>query len=153
MPNRASLILSLGIMAVSGYAIVAALGWPLKTQLFPLVISVPLFILGALEAAWVWFSGPRFAQTKDFQRPPSEVPASLARQRTLRAWGWIFGFFLATILVGFPVAVPLFVFLYLKLEARESWLFSLIFAGIVWACFYGFLDRLLHLPFASGLLF
>jgi hypothetical protein len=73
MPNRASLVLSLGIMAVSGYAIVAALGWPLKTQLFPLVISVPLFILAAVEAAWVWFSGPRFAQTKDFQRPPSNT--------------------------------------------------------------------------------
>ena len=153
MPNRASLILAVGIMAVSGYAIVAALAWPLKTQLFPLVISVPLFILAAVEAAWVWFSGPRFAATKDFQRPPSEVPAIVARQRTLRAWGWIAGFFAATILFGFPVAVPLFVFLYLKLEARERWLFSIVFTAIVWACFYGFLDRLLHLPFAAGLLF
>lgn len=153
MPNRASLILSIGIMLVAGYAAVSALAWPLKTGLFPLAISLPLFLLAAAETVWILLSGARATTTKDFQRPPVEVPGTQARQRALRAWGWILGFFAAILLFGFPVAVPLFVVLYLKLEAKESWLFSLVFAAITWACFYGFLDRLLHLPFASGWLF
>jgi hypothetical protein len=48
------------------------------------------------------------------------------------------------------VAVPLFVFLYLKLQANEGWILSAAFTAGVWAFFYGLFDRLLHLPFPAG---
>jgi Tripartite tricarboxylate transporter TctB family len=153
MPDRSALILGLGIMAISAYAAIGALAWPLKTALFPLVISIPLFVLAAIEVAWVVLSGPRFSRTKDFQRPPAEVPAGAAGRRSLVAAGWIFGFFAAIGLFGFLVAVPLFVFLYLKYQSRESWLFSIVFTAVLWGVFYGLFDYFLHLPFRSGLLF
>ena len=153
MPNRSALILGIGIMAVSAFAALSALAWPLKTALFPLVISVPLFCLASAEVVCLWLSGPRFAQTQDFQRPPAEVPGTVAGARTLRATGWILGFFAAIGLLGFLVAVPLFLFLYLKLESREGWIFSIVFTAAVWGVFYGLFERLLHLPFGSGLLF
>jgi hypothetical protein len=71
-------------------------------------------------------------------------------RRTALAAAWILGFFAAIVLLGFPIAVPLFVFLYLRLQGREGWLFSLVFTAAVWASFYGLFDRLLHLPFAEG---
>jgi tripartite-type tricarboxylate transporter receptor subunit TctC len=74
----------------------------------------------------------------------------MARRRTLRAAGWIGGFFLGIVLLGFPLAVPIFVLLYLRREARESWIFSLVFAAVVWAAFYGLFVATLHLPFPSG---
>lgn len=153
MLNRSGLILGIGIMAISAFAAISAIGWPLKTALFPLVISIPLFCLAAAEVACIWLSGSRFSQTKDFQHPPGEVPPSVAVPRTLRAGGWIVGFFFAIGLVGFMVAVPLFVFLYLKLESREGWLFSVVFAALLWGAFYGLFDYLLHLPFPTGWLF
>lgn len=153
MHSRAELILAIGIMAVAGYAAISAIAWPLKTALFPLVISIPLFVLALIEAIWVWRSRPALGQTKDFQRPPAEVPSTIAGPRVLRAVGWIFGFFLAIGLFGFLVAVPVFVFLYLKLQSRESWTFSVIFTAVVWGVFYGLFDYTLHLPFGSGLLF
>jgi hypothetical protein len=153
MPSRSGLILGLGIMAVSAFAAIGALAWPLKTALFPLVISIPLFCLATAEVLCIWLSASRFAKTKDFQRPPSEVPSSIAAARTLRATGWIVGFFMAIGLVGFLVAVPVFVFLYLKLESRESWLFSAIFTAVLSGAFYGLFDYLLHLPFPAGWLF
>jgi hypothetical protein len=149
--SRSALIVSVGIMVVAGYAVISALAWPLKTALFPLVISIPLFCLAAIEAFNVWRDGARSVPAKGFQRPSEEVPSG-ARARTLRAAGWIVGFFLAIGLFGFLVAVPLFLFAYLKLEAREGWLFSLVFTGVVWAVFYGLFDQLLHLPFGGGLL-
>jgi hypothetical protein len=153
MLNRSGLILGIGIMAISAFAAISAIGWPLKTQLFPLVISIPLFCLAAAEVACLWFSGSRFSRTKDFQHPPSDVPSSVAVPRTLRAAGWILAFFFAIGLVGFMIAVPLFVFLYLKLESRESWLFSIVFSAVLWGAFYGLFDYLLHLPFPTGWLF
>ena len=153
MHNRSSLILSLAIMALSAYAAIGALAWPLKTALFPLVISVPLFCLAAAEMVAVVLSGPRFGATKDFQRPAAEVPDTLAARRSLIAIGWILGFFGVILVFGFLVAVPVFLLAYLKLQAKERWLFSIVFTAVVWAVFWGLFDYLLHLPFASGLLF
>lgn len=152
MHNRSSLILSLGIMAVSAYAAISAIGWPLKTALFPLVISVPLFCLAAAEVAAIVLSGPRFGMTKDFQRPPAEVPGTLAARRSFVAIGWILGFFGGILLFGFLLAVPIFLLAYLKLQAKEGWIFSIVFTAVVWGAFWGLFDYLLHLPFASGLL-
>ena len=153
MHSRSALILALGIMAVSAYAAISALAWPLKTALFPLVISIPLFCLAAAELVAIVVSGPRFALTKDFQRPPAEVAGTLAARRSLMAIGWILGFFAAIVLVGFLAAVPVFLFAYLKVQSKEGWMFSLVFTAIVSGAFWGLFDYLLHLPFATGVLF
>jgi|SRR5690349_25023217 hypothetical protein len=153
MPNRPAFLLGIGIMAVSAYAAIAALAWPLKTALFPLVISIPLFVLATIEVVSLWVSGARFSTTKDFQRPPAEVPGTVAALRSLAAAGWILGFFAAILLFGFLVAVPVFLLAYLRFQARESWLFSIVFTAVVWAVFWGLFDYALHLPFASGMLF
>ena len=66
------------------------------------------------------------------------------------AVAWIVGFFAAIVLFGFTLAVPLFVFLYLRLQANEGWVISAVFTAAVWTFFYGLFDRLLHLPFPAG---
>jgi len=147
MHNRASLVLSGAILLLALLAVVTALPWPLKAKLFPLVVCVPLLLprsggTGALAAR----------KRKRRRRKASEVPADVAARRTLLAVAWIVAFFAAIVLLGFPVAVPAFVFLYLTLQGRERWLFSAIFAAVVWALFYGLFDALLHLPFPSGLI-
>jgi hypothetical protein len=144
MPRKASAALALCILAASGYAAFAAWSWPTKTALFPLAIGIPVFCLAALELVWSFTgrSEPK-AQIKDVQ-------VSHDMKRAGVAGGWILGFFAAIVLLGFPVAVPLFVFLHLKLDGGESWLTSVVFAGAVWLFFYGLFDRLLHLPFAAG---
>jgi hypothetical protein len=153
MHSRSALILAVGIMAVSAYAAISALAWPLKTALFPLVISIPLFCLATAELVAIVLSGPRFGLTKDFQRPPAEVAGTLAARRSLIAIGWMLGFFAAIVLFGFLVAVPVFLLAYLRLQAKESWIFSLVFSALVSGVFWALFDYLLHLPFATGLLF
>lgn len=149
MHSRASLALGLLIMAVSGYSGIAAWAWPWKAALFPLTIAIPLFCLAAIEVLWLLFGATEHSEAKDFQFS-RDVPESEALRRGAGAAGWILGFFAAIVLLGFPIAVPLFVFLYLKLQGRESWLFSALFAAAVWLFFYGLFGELLHLPFPSG---
>lgn len=150
MHSRASLALALGLMAVSGYGAIAAWAWPWKASLFPLVIGVPVFLLSAAEAAWVIFgTTERSEKVQDFQIA-QDVPHGVVLSRTANATAWIAGFFAAIVLFGFPLAVPLFVFLYLKVEGKEGWIFSAVFTAVLWGVFYGLFERLLHLPFLDG---
>jgi len=152
MPN-ASLALGLGIMAVSGYGVIAAWQWPWKAALFPLAIGIPIFCLAAIEVLWVLIGEKEAASdagaARDFQIS-RELPRSEVVKRGIVATGWIAGFFAAIVLLGFPFAVPLFVLLYLKLEAKEGWILSGVMTAAVWALFYGLFDRLLHLPLPQG---
>jgi hypothetical protein len=151
MHKKASLALSVLIMLTAGYGVVAATAWPMKAALFPLVIGIPLFCLAAAEALWTLFgSAPAEpGEAKDFQLSVGKDSV----RRTLAAAGWILAFFAAIVLLGFPIAVPLFVFLYLKLQGRESWLLTIVMTAAVWGVFYGLFDLLLHLPFPAGWLF
>lgn len=150
MHRNASLALSVLIMGASGYGIIAATAWPWKAALFPLVIGVPLFALAAAEALWTLFGkDPASEEARDFQLSIGKD----SLRRTLTAAGWIFAFFAAIVLLGFPIAVPLFVLLYLKLQGRESWGLSIAITLGTLAVFYGLFDLLLHLPFPAGWLF
>jgi len=146
--SRASLALSLAVMVVSGAGTIAALDWPLKAKLFPMVIGIPLFCLAAAEVAWILL-----AKVAEEKMPEDEVPPEVARRRSLLAAAWILGFLASVVLLGFPIAVPLFVLLYLKLQGRERWGISIAITLGTWALFYGLFDRLLHLPFPAGWLF
>lgn len=149
MHNRASLLLAVAIAALSAWAIFSALAWPWKAKLFPLVISIPLLCLALAEVLWVLLGATSGARAADF-RLSEEHPPEVVRRRTLIAVAWIAGFFVLVLLLGFLVAVPLFVLAYLKLQGKEGWLFAIAFTALLWAAFYGLFDELLHLPFPAG---
>ena len=152
MHSRASLGLALGLMAISGYGVVTAWFWPWKASLFPLVIGIPLFVLSAAEALWVLFGTTEKGEARDFQLA-QDLPEREVVRRSAVAGAWIVAFFAAIVLLGFPIAVPLFVFLFLKLQGREGWVLSIVMTAAVWGVFYSLFDLLLHLPFATGWLF
>jgi hypothetical protein len=152
MHKNASLALALGLIAISGYAVVAAWAWPTKAALFPLVIGIPLLLLSAAEAAWVLLGKTEKGEVQDFQMS-QDLPQREIARRSATAAAWIVGFFAAILLLGFPIAVPLFVFLYLKLQGKEGWMLSIVFTAAVWGFFYGLFDQVLHLPFPQGWLF
>jgi hypothetical protein len=152
MVKRTSLGLALAIMALAAWGIYSALDWPLKAKLFPLVIAIPLFCLAAAEALWVIFAKDAAASAADFKLSEEQSP-EVARRRTLLAGGWILGFFALVLLLGFPIAVAAFVFIYLKVQGKEGLIFSVVFTAAVWFFFYGLFDLVLHMHFPDGWLF
>jgi hypothetical protein len=135
------------VMLVAGYGIFAASAWPWKAALFPLAIGVPLFALAAAEALWTLFGAPP-AEGVDGEADAIATPGG--QRRIALATGWMLGFFAAVVLLGFPIAIPLFLFLYLKLQGGEGWALSIGVTVVVSAVFYGLFDALLHLPFQAG---
>jgi hypothetical protein len=152
MHSKASLALSAAIMICSGYAVYAASSWPWKAALFPIAIGIPVFLLAAAEVVWSLAGSADSERAMDIEMS-ADVPAPVASRRTVLTVAWMIGFFAVIALIGFPCAVPLFVFLYLKLQGREGWIFSALFSAAVWGFFYLVFDRLLHLPFPAGWLF
>ena len=130
-------LFSAALAAVAAFAVYTALRWPPKAALFPLVMGIPLLVLAVAQLV------------VDLRERPAAV------QQAGRAWGilaWMVAFILLVLLLGFPLAVPVFVLAYLVTSGRESWLLSLVLAAAAWAAFYLLFQRLLHFPFEDGLI-
>lgn len=149
MHSKASLILSAGIMLIAGAAVIIALDWPLKAKLFPLAIGIPVFCMAVAEVVWGLLDPAARSEAMEF-RLSEQAPGTPVARRLLLAVVWMSGFFATIVLLGYPAAVPLLVFLYLKLQGREGWVLSGVFALVVWGVFFGIFDQLLHLPFPAG---
>jgi len=145
--------LSLATACVAGYALYASLAWPFRTALFPRLIALPILFLSLIELALsVWGSETEHeGHAVDFQFTDTVEPA-LAMKRTIAIMIWTLGFLALIVLVGFPLAVPIFVFVYLKIAGRESWPLTIILTVTSWLFMEGLFNRLLHLPFPEGLI-
>lgn len=155
MKLRPQALFSAFILALAVGALLYTRGWPIKTALYPRAVAIPLIALAAFEFVLSLRDGSAEpgsgGQAMDFALSAGLDSKNVAA-RTAMIFAWIGGFFGAVILLGFPLAIPIFVFVYLKVEAREGWLLSLILAAAAWLLFNGLFVRLLHLPFAEGLL-
>jgi len=151
MHRRASLVLGVAFMVVSGAAAYLALDWPWKAKLFPLVIAVPVFCMALAEVVWTVLDPAARGEEREFKLSGQGTDRGMLR-RTLLAVAWMIGFFAAIVLVGFQAAIPLLTLCYLKLQGRESWGLSIVFAIAISAAVYLVFDWLLHLPFPPGLL-
>ena len=131
-------LFSLGLALVAAYAVYAALRWPPKAALFPLVMGIPLLVLTLAQFV---------ADLR--QRSPAAPPAGGGR--ALAVFGWMAAFIVLVLLAGFPVAVPVFVLSYLVI-AGEGWILSVTLAAAAWGAFHLLFQRLLHFPFEGGLI-
>ena len=129
---------STGLALVAAYAVLTAVRWPPKAALFPLVMGIPLLVLALAQVVMDWRA----------VSPPEESPQEARAAISILAW--MAGFIALVFLVGFPLAVPLFIVGYLLLQAREPWFLSITLALIAWGAFYLLFQKLLHFPFDSG---
>ena len=144
-------LLAVFAAGVAIYAVYASFGWPFRTALFPRLIAIPLFLLAIAEVVMALTLGEQKNRSHavDFELTNSVEPA-LAARRTLSIIVWIFGFLVLILAAGFPLAVPIFVFLYLKLAGRESWGLAVVLTFVAWILVEGLFVRFLNIPFANG---
>jgi hypothetical protein len=141
------------IAVLAAWGLTETAAWPIKTALYPRVIGIPLLVLAVAETVLSLrgkeAAGGGEAMDVSFS---DEVPAGVARRRTVSIVAWMVGFYLAISLIGFPRAIPLFICAYLRGQAKEAWSISLLLPAVAWLGFYLLFVRLLHLPFGEGLL-
>jgi hypothetical protein len=146
-------LFSFFLAIVAAYAVVSASAWPFKAALFPLVMGIPLLVLALVQLVFdlQGKTDPAEAPAMDLA-PSADVAPEIARRRTLSIFAWMAAFVALVLLVGFPLAVPLFMFSYLMLQSAAGWWGSLALTAAAWGFFYGLFERLLHFPFGAGII-
>lgn len=146
--------MSLCMVVIAAGVITTAVKWPFKTALFPMIIGISAFLMTLAELLLSLFQREKRDRQQgavDFKFS-EDVDKSLVLRRTLLAFMWIIALFLLILFFGFPIAVPTFVFLYLKLYGKEKWAISIIMTGALWFFFWGLFVWLLHTPLQEGLI-
>jgi putative tricarboxylic transport membrane protein len=140
-------LFTLLIAAMIAVALFESRNFGFRAGLFPWVIGIPTLLFALVQLAKD-VTGQKEARAADEEA----IAPELARERTVYIIGWTVGCFLAIWLLGFSYAVPLFIFIYLKLEGREGWLMSIAVTFFSWLFFYMLFERMLNVPFPDPLL-
>ena len=75
------------------------------------------------------------------------------KKREISVIAWFSGCTVVIYFLGFLVGIPLFLFLFLKLWAKESWLLSVVLATTVLVVVYFAFVYILRVPLHGGMLF
>jgi hypothetical protein len=67
------------------------------------------------------------------------------------ALAYIAAFFAALYVLGLYLAAPLFTVIYLRHQAKASWILTIGYATVLFAVLYGAFELVLHLPVPPGL--
>ncbi|MBI4528812.1 MAG: tripartite tricarboxylate transporter TctB family protein [Deltaproteobacteria bacterium] len=156
MKFRSQALFDLVILVFFIVFVYQAKDWRLQARLYPWAIGIPMLVL-----AVTLLVRELMGKDKKQEDGPGSTNAPVdfrfshagqtgARRRTLNIFGWIFGFFFGIWFVGFAIAVPVFVFLYLKVRGGEGWGISLGLTACAWFAFWGLFTWLLNLPFPDG---
>jgi len=144
---------SVFLILIGSYVAYVASGWSFKTGFFPLAVSIPLIVLAATHLFLELFGGPENGGGPAVEAEFSQaVRPDVARRRAFAVFSWIAGFIALVALIGFPLAVPLFVFLYLKIQSRVSWTQTAGLTAATWLAFHLLFQRLVQLQFEDGMI-
>jgi Tripartite tricarboxylate transporter TctB family len=153
MHKRGNFLFSLFLVLVACYAALSASHWSFKTGFFPLAISIPLLVLVILNLVLEFVGGTEKASGPAVEAEfTTDAAPEVARRRVIETFSWIAGFIALVFLLGFPAAVPLFLFSYLAIQSQVGWLPSIGLTATTWGFFYFLFQRLLNLQFEAGVI-
>lgn len=143
-------LFTLFIVGVLAGAVQVARGWSVRASIIILVLGG----LGlALAAAQLLLDIKNLRAGGSAETLTMEAPAAENQSRwgSSEIWAWILGFYAAIHVIGFLLAVPVFVFTYTKVYGG-GWLLSAFLAILTWGFVYLLFDVLLHVPWPDSLL-
>lgn len=143
-------ILLIGLFLFAG---LESLGWPSQLRQFPITIAIPGFVL----SLFVFRSDVRDYFNRLGKLGNASIVFRSGAQQALaipsaRYLGYLLLLFLAALVVGQKIALPGFIFIYLRRWGRFGWLTCAVYAGVAWAFLVGFYDWGMHLLFHPSLL-
>ena len=153
MKVTGKLYISLALMVVAAYMVLASIRWSMRTALFPLAIGIPVFFMTLIVFLHDLYGKEEKkgadSQTMDFRLSQS-MDQALTNKRTIEIFLWILGFFVLILMVGFSLSVPLFFIGYMRFKSKESWILTIVLSIVAWLFFYSFFVWLLNTPFMDS---
>jgi TctA family transporter len=151
-----SLPFAIFMLAIFSYAIFKANGWPeepgllVDTFCYPGAAFCLMIIVNDIREFATGeggeYSGPVGTQYANVIRDSKE-PLGI-----LGMYGWFAGIIIVTYIAGQMVALPLYVFTYLKIWRKESWKLTLIYTFSSWLLLWGMFGEIIHVVWQPPLL-
>ena len=151
-------ILTLLILAVFFGGVYTAGPWQNQARQFPRTIGIPALFLALCQV----FVDLTSSDVDGDEAPTSQIldistdqslPKEVTRRGTVVAFGWLMSFAVSVWLVGFLVASPLFIFFYLRYQARAKMTSSCAVAGLTTLFIWGLFDQIMHVAWPDAVLF
>lgn len=135
-----------------------AADWPAPARRFPLTMLTIGLVLCLIQAGREIFRMFRPSIDEDIETfadlpVDRSIPIREVMVRALTVLAWFVGLVLTTWLLGFFVAVPLFVFIFVTVHLPGRWWVGLIMAASMWAVTFFLFHNLLRIPWPESVLF
>ena len=148
-------ILTLVFFLIFGIGVAQAAQWDIQARMFPWVIGFPTVVLCFCQLFGDLFQRRVPGAEEDVRGGMDlpvdrSVPMTVVISRALNTLFWILGLFGAVFLFGFVVSVPVFVLLYLAVQAREPIKVSLISSLSVLFVIVLVFHLVLNIPWPEG---
>lgn len=139
------------ILLLAG-ALIEAWSWDLRASIIILSLGGVGLVLAIAQLVADLRRHPAEAAARPTYeiRSTDEADSKLGR-RSLEMWAWLVGLVLAIPIVGLPVALVTFVFVYAKVYGA-GWMLATFLAGLVGAFTFGIYDRLMYVYWPESLL-
>ncbi|GAB6153811.1 hypothetical protein JCM17380_25610 [Desulfosporosinus burensis] len=155
MRINGAVVFNIFLVLVFAAVIIVSLGYSYRARLTPLVIGIPGLLVTVITLVFE-------LRKSMIKQDPSAVDQSAAAteksknkekvRKEIIAFSWLTGLFLLIYVVGFIIAIPIYLFLYLKIKSQEKLVFSGLFSLISWGALYGFFGLILHIPLYPGII-
>ena len=151
---RASDLFTLFIIAILAVALIMASDWVLRASVLILVLGSAGLVLAIAQLVVDTYNR---APEKPVSGPQFEVPSfdeadpKMMGKSTLEIWLWMLGLVCAIPVIGMPIALTLFVFIYCKVYGG-SWWASLFSASLIALFIWGIYIHLMHVYWPDSLL-
>lgn len=134
------------IIVVLVAAVVVASSWTLRASIVILALGSVGVVLATAQLLIDVFgaapAGPKRAPV--YELPTEEDPDPRSTfWGSVEIWGWLIGIVLAIPLVGLPIALTAFVFLYV-VAYGGSWRVGVFLAALVAAFIFGIYEQIMH---------
>ena len=154
---RPATIVGLLVAVTMGLAVLDAAGFPFRARLYPMVIGSLVLVLAILFVVRELRRGAEKEEQSGATTGAMDIeidrsiPVSVIARKATKAFAWFLGLYLAIWLLGFKLAVVVFLAAFVAIEARAKWSVILgLTAVMVFAMFM--LERFLGVFWLEGLL-
>jgi Tripartite tricarboxylate transporter TctB family len=144
------IIMTLFFGVVIAFALIVAWEWPVRASIIILLLgTVGLILVPAQLVLDFKAFGVKGASVA---RPTYDLAPIEAEGRwgSLEIWAWLVGLFAAIHVIGFPIALPLFVLMYCRTYGG-GWLLSFALSLVTFGFLYGVFEQILHAPWPDPL--
>jgi hypothetical protein len=183
MRPKGTVILGFLLLLFVGVTVVMALGYPPRARLVPLAIGVPTLamliyaligdqflpqLIRRFDVSITDFTpGGADEETEERIEQLAEEGAEFDAEsyapghhgapgewkRVTSLLGWMVAFIATIVFVGFLVAIPIFTLIFLKLQARASWLATILVTVVLFAFVYVLFGRFFPAGLFQGIVF